>query len=259
MRVSPRQEEQTHQEGGVSAAPLRRLDPSLVAVSAPAAEGGMLEVQGEVSLQPVALQFQQQQQPLQQQLQRLLEKQSKPEDHRGETAAAQAAAAVADAAAESDGDSQWSLTLLRLELQQQEELRRLQKQHAEQTEAAAAALAEAASVAAAAEKHQVQLLLMCMLLVGFFVAAPDSILGASAAQDVAELNGLPAASVSSTAALINAMGAVGALLQGNLTAAISEAYGWDVLFGMLCVFAVFSGLLLLPAALAELKKKPASQ
>lgn len=47
------------------------------------------------------------------------------------------------------------------------------------------------------------------------------------------------------------------VLQGNLTAAVSDAYGWDVLFGVLCVFAVFSGLLLLPATLAELKKKPA--
>ena len=44
--------------------------------------------------------------------------------------------------------------------------------------------------------------------------------------------------------------------QGNLTAAISEAYGWDALFGVLCVFALLGGLLLLPAALEEIKNKP---
>lgn len=60
---------------------------------------------------------------------------------------------------------------------------------------------------------QLVLLLGCMLLVGFFSAVPDSVLGASAAQDLLELPGAVRSNVGAVAAFINAIGALGALCQ----------------------------------------------
>ncbi|PHJ18439.1 zinc finger protein 36 family 3 protein [Cystoisospora suis] len=47
------------------------------------------------------------------------------------------------------------------------------------------------------------------------------------------------------------MGAVGALLQGVCTASVTEHFGWDALFALLCLLSMASALLLLPACLDE--------
>ncbi|OEH76754.1 zinc finger protein 36 family 3 protein [Cyclospora cayetanensis] len=99
--------------------------------------------------------------------------------------------------------------------------------------------------------HQLLLLLSCLVLVGLFGAGPDSVLGASAALDLLELPGAPQNSPAAVSAFINAVGALGALSQGICTAAVSELYGWDVLFGLLSVLCLCTGALLLPAALRE--------
>ncbi|CEL92878.1 unnamed protein product [Vitrella brassicaformis CCMP3155] len=90
-----------------------------------------------------------------------------------------------------------------------------------------------------------------MLVVGFTVAGPDSVLGAAAAQDLCEKSGLGLGALSTAAGVVNGMGSSGAVVQGYLTASISEALGWDSLFGVLCVMAVVSVLLLAPPMLAD--------
>ncbi|PFH31313.1 hypothetical protein BESB_027480 [Besnoitia besnoiti] len=99
-------------------------------------------------------------------------------------------------------------------------------------------------------------LLLFMFAVGFCIASPDSILGATAAQDLVERSGTTPGpnrekALAVVAAFINGMGAVGALLQGVCTASVAEQFGWDALFGLLCVLSMTSALLLLPACLEE--------
>ncbi|KFG46239.1 zinc finger protein 36 family 3 protein, partial [Toxoplasma gondii FOU] len=99
-------------------------------------------------------------------------------------------------------------------------------------------------------------LLFFMFAVGFCIASPDSILGATAAQDLVERGSIAPGPSSDkalavVAAFINGMGAVGALLQGVCTATVTEQFGWDALFGLLCVLSMASSLLLLPACLEE--------
>ncbi|CDI80325.1 hypothetical protein EAH_00014540 [Eimeria acervulina] len=57
------------------------------------------------------------------------------------------------------------------------------------------------------------LLLLCLLLVGLLNAGPDAILGAAAAIDIVEFFNAPLMQATALATLINAVGAVGALLQ----------------------------------------------
>uniref|UniRef100_A0A0G4HY31 Major facilitator superfamily (MFS) profile domain-containing protein n=1 Tax=Chromera velia CCMP2878 TaxID=1169474 RepID=A0A0G4HY31_9ALVE len=89
-----------------------------------------------------------------------------------------------------------------------------------------------------------------MCLVGFAIAGPDALLGAAAAQDLTERAGVTGSALSMAAGLVNGVGSTGAVVQGYVTAFVSDVYGWDALFGILCGTAVLSTILLVPPALA---------
>lgn len=84
--------------------------------------------------------------------------------------------------------------------------------------------------------------LVLMTLVGFFVAGPDSILGAASAGEICERCGNPSAqlALSTATGIVNGLGAFGGVVQGYLTALISETWGWPALFWVLCVAALGS-------------------
>lgn len=92
-----------------------------------------------------------------------------------------------------------------------------------------------------------------MALVGFMLFGPDSLLSGAAAQD---LGGSRAAG--SAAGIINGMGSIGAILQGPITAAVTDdaylGWGWDGLFYVLMAMAVLATLILLPLFLRDLRK-----
>ncbi|KAL8274089.1 hypothetical protein Esti_001931 [Eimeria stiedai] len=135
--------------------------------------------------------------------------------------------------------------------EQEARIAALQKNHAGRQSSLSAQLEVKSNLLKTHASWQLAQLLGSLLLLGLFNAVPDSVLGASAAQDLHELPGAQRSNVAAVAAFINAIGSLGALCQGICTAAVSEYFGWDVLFGLLCVFSVFSAILLLPAALRE--------
>lgn len=85
-----------------------------------------------------------------------------------------------------------------------------------------------------------------MALVGFLLFGPDSLLSGAAAQD---LGGARAAG--SAAGVINGMGSVGAILQGQVTSVVAEQYGWNTLFYVLVGLSTAGALALLPLFLRE--------
>lgn len=88
----------------------------------------------------------------------------------------------------------------------------LQQQSVSKTELHLELTAKSAALEMQARSNLL-LLLSCMLLVGLLNAGPDAILGAAAAQDLLELSDVPLRNCAAIAAFINAVGAVGALLQ----------------------------------------------
>jgi len=92
-------------------------------------------------------------------------------------------------------------------------------------------------------------------LVGFGVAGPDSILGASASQDICDRPSLNKqtmlASLATVAGVINGVGALGACAQGYLTALVSESLGWGWLFGFLGGTVLLGSFLLIPSVLLD--------
>lgn len=139
----------------------------------------------------------------------------------------------------------------RIDSEQEERIAVLQRDHNERMAFLKSQFKAKEKRAKEESKWQLMQLLGYMLLVGFFNSIPDSVLGASAAQDLLELPGAVRSNVAAVASFINAIGALGALLQGMCTAAISELFGWDVLFGVLCLLSILSAILLLPVALRE--------
>ncbi|EEA05547.1 major facilitator superfamily transporter [Cryptosporidium muris RN66] len=98
------------------------------------------------------------------------------------------------------------------------------------------------------------LILLGIGLMGFFIAGPDSVLGSTAAQDTIDNSGFTYKSLDTMAAgLVNGLGSLGAVVQGTLTAYISEIYGWDALFFCLFIFGILAFLILIPATF---DKKP---
>ena len=87
---------------------------------------------------------------------------------------------------------------------------------------------------------------LAMALVGFALFGPDTMVSATAAQD---LGGEAAAGTA--AGIINGIGSAGAVAQGTLTAYVAAVYGWPTLFRVFVVLAVACGLVLLPFALRE--------
>ena len=80
-------------------------------------------------------------------------------------------------------------------------------------------------------------------LIGFLLFGPDTLISGAAAQ---ALGGSRA--TASAAGIINGFGSIGAACQGILTAAISQAWGWDALFLTFVLISVLSALALVPLA-----------
>ncbi len=80
-----------------------------------------------------------------------------------------------------------------------------------------------------------------MALVGALLFGPDSLISGAAAQDA---GGRYAAATA--AGLVNGIGSLGAILQEYVTRGVSQRYGWDKLFYVFVVLALFSAVCLVP-------------
>jgi sugar phosphate permease len=80
-----------------------------------------------------------------------------------------------------------------------------------------------------------------MMLVGFLLFGPDSLVSGAAAQDIGGQHGAATAS-----GFVNGIGSLGAVAQGYVTAYVSDTYGWEAMFNVFMVLAVIGGLALLP-------------
>jgi sugar phosphate permease len=80
-----------------------------------------------------------------------------------------------------------------------------------------------------------------LALVGALLFGPDSILSGAAAQDA----GGPLAAATATG-LVNAVGSLGAILQGPLNAWVSRAFGWQAVFLVLVALAFAAAIALVP-------------
>jgi sugar phosphate permease len=87
-----------------------------------------------------------------------------------------------------------------------------------------------------------------MMLVGFLLFGPDSLVSGAAAQDVGGPHGAATAS-----GFVNGIGSLGAVAQGYLTAYISSEHGWEAMFYVFMALAIVGGITLLPL----LKVRPA--
>ena len=100
-----------------------------------------------------------------------------------------------------------------------------------------------------------------ILLIGFFVAGPGGVLGASA-RGLVNYAGRAkeGALIAAVAGLVNGSGSVGAVLQGKLTGPIMQNFGWSGLCGTLGLAMVGSAIALQSAVAIEcdgLRKKKA--
>jgi len=80
---------------------------------------------------------------------------------------------------------------------------------------------------------------LSMALVGFCLFGPDALISGAAAQD---LGGQRQAATAAGA--INGLGSAGAILQGYVTASISNRYGWSALYGVFTALALAAALAL---------------
>jgi sugar phosphate permease len=80
-----------------------------------------------------------------------------------------------------------------------------------------------------------------MACVGALLFGPDSLISGAAAQDV---GGKYAAATA--AGVVNGIGSIGAILQEFVTRGVSQKYGWDKLFYVFVVLALFSAVCLVP-------------
>lgn len=90
-----------------------------------------------------------------------------------------------------------------------------------------------------------------MALVGALLFGPDSLISGAAAQDA----GGPYAAATA-AGLVNGIGSIGAILQEYVTRGVSEKYGWDKLFYVFVVLALFSAVCLVPTFKARASADP---
>ena len=89
-----------------------------------------------------------------------------------------------------------------------------------------------------------------LALMGFLLYGPDALISGAAAQDIGG-----GAAAASAAGIINGLGSIGAILQSLLLPRIAKAYGWDAAFYLFAVLITLSGLLLLPVALRQLRRR----
>ena len=84
-------------------------------------------------------------------------------------------------------------------------------------------------------------------VIGFLLFGPDALISGAAAQDVGGAD-----TAASAAGIINGMGSIGAILQGVVTAVVSDIFGWSALFYLFIGLALVSALALVPLA----RKRP---
>lgn len=80
-----------------------------------------------------------------------------------------------------------------------------------------------------------------MAFIGAMLFGPDSLISGAAAQDAGGKY-----SAATAAGLVNGIGSIGAILQEFVTRGVSQKYGWDKLFYVFVVLALFSALCLVP-------------
>jgi sugar phosphate permease len=76
-------------------------------------------------------------------------------------------------------------------------------------------------------------------LIGFVLFGGDSVLSASATQDVGGNE-----ATASAAGIVNGIGSIGGVCGGIIPALIAENYGWSALFYFLICTSIFAGILL---------------
>ena len=81
----------------------------------------------------------------------------------------------------------------------------------------------------------------CLLLIGFLLYAPDSLVSGTAAVDFGTKKG-----ASTAAGLINGCGSLGAIVGGTIPGFLLDRWGWDGIFTALALSLFFAGCLLLP-------------
>jgi sugar phosphate permease len=81
-----------------------------------------------------------------------------------------------------------------------------------------------------------------MMLIGALLFGPDALLSGAAAQDAGG-----ARAAATAVGIVNGMGSAGALLQGPLTVAVKDAFGWNQWFYVFFVLALLASACLLPA------------
>lgn len=97
--------------------------------------------------------------------------------------------------------------------------------------------------------------LALMAIVGFLIAGPDSVLGASAAADVCERTPGANDRLSTATGIVNGLGSFGGVAQGYVTAVISETLGWPALFIALGCACFGGTVALLPVMWADPKRR----
>lgn len=90
---------------------------------------------------------------------------------------------------------------------------------------------------------------MAMSAIGFFIYGPDTLISGACSQD---LGG--EAQTGAVAGAINGIGSVGAILQGAVTAYVTETWGWDALFSLFTALALVSAITVV-FSLAVLKRQ----
>jgi sugar phosphate permease len=80
-----------------------------------------------------------------------------------------------------------------------------------------------------------------MALIGALLFGPDSLVSAAAAQEAVG----PAAAATATG-FVNGVGSLGAILQGYVTVALRQAFGWSAVFYTFVAFALLSAVALAP-------------
>jgi sugar phosphate permease len=78
-----------------------------------------------------------------------------------------------------------------------------------------------------------------MALIGFCLFGPDALVSGAVAQDL----GGPLAAATAAGA-INGIGSIGSVFQATVTTAVSNAYGWDVLYYVFVGLALFAAMAL---------------
>ena len=89
-------------------------------------------------------------------------------------------------------------------------------------------------------------LAIAMLLSGYMVAGPDSVLGAAACADVCEQAGYGSSVLTTASGIANGMGSIGAIMSGAVPVLIKDRYGWDGVFVAMTVLSFLGASALVP-------------